>query len=120
MTANTSGFETWEVNNLLVPAYGNTRVLKVFWPNGGPYEINTWQVLFDQVPYIAQSVSLDLRNAAGTPIFQVSDILYERPLTVGQVNHFNFPSIKQCEYRIIGAVTGDIIAFFYNYPLFNY
>ncbi|MGH8710371.1 MAG: hypothetical protein ACREVA_03520 [Burkholderiales bacterium] len=130
MTANTSTFTGYETNNLLVPAYGNTRTVKTIMPDGGPYSLQTRQVLFDLVPFIAQAVTVDSRAVvlAGAAIlqFKVSEILYIRNLTVGSqaIVTFNFPSPKDAEYSFVtndGSVfTGPIISFFYNFPSFNF
>jgi hypothetical protein len=109
------------VKNLLVPAFGDTKSVKVIFPNSTGYEIDFNTIVIDDSAFQPQSVTVD---ATQVPIgqfvtFRVLDIDFYRIVKGGNTATFSFPSVRNLRTTFTPSDgISTVTAFFYNFPAF--
>lgn len=114
--------------NFLVPAQGNTQVLKVNLPTDGTgpvgalgnYEID-WKSLNIQqlgIMFVPQACTIDASALTTDLTFTIPALDFDAKILAGQVRTFQFPAITDLAVQITAddASSPSFSTFWYNYP----
>jgi hypothetical protein len=110
------------VKNLLVPAFGATRVLQLNFPlvPDNTFSFNT--TTLEDTAFLPQSVTVDATSVPTnqSAVFRIPAINFIRTVPGGTTETFQFPSVDNLTVLCFATDAISVVrTFFYNYPSFN-